>query len=170
MEKVQIHAQPLDGCITMRKAQMQAQLLNGYITTKSIPCRYTGSTETRPWVWINAEKAHNLADHMDVTPTISMLKRLETHIYNVVHLPQDHSLKWQTSSPDFVFTEDDFPYLPGSRTPSKRQCIDDETISLGSPMPSPDFAGDFDMEYFASVPNFLDHKPDANYIEQSLVW
>jgi len=43
-------------------------------------------------------------------------------------------------------------------------------MSLGSSTPPPDFAGDFDTEYFMSVPNFLDHKPDANYIEQSLVW
>jgi len=40
---------------------------------------------------------------------------------------------------------------------------------LGSSMLPPDFAGDFDMEYFTSVSNFLDHEPDANYIEQSLV-
>jgi len=102
-------------------------------------------------------------------PTISTLKCLETHIADVILPPQDHSLKQRTSSPDFVFTEDNFPYLPGSRTPSKCQCMDDGTISLGSPMPPPDFAGDFDMEYFMSVPNFLDHEPDANYIKQSLV-
>jgi len=73
-------------------------------------------------------------------------------------------------SSNFVFTEDNFPYLPGSRTLSNRQCNDDETISLDSPMPPPDFTGDFDTEYFMSVLNFLDHEPDANYIEQSLVW
>ena len=47
--------------------------------------------------------------------------------------------------------------------------MDNGTISLGSLMPPPDFTGDFDIEYFVSVPNFLDHEPDANYIEQSLV-
>ena len=107
---------------------------------------------------------------MDMTLTISTLKHLETHIADVVLLPQDHSLKQRTPSPDFVFTEDDFPYLPESGTPSKRQHVDNGTISLGSPMPPPDFAGDFDIEYFVSVPNFLDHEPDANYIKQSLVW
>ena len=107
---------------------------------------------------------------MKITPTISMLKRLETHIYNIVHLPQDHSLKWQTLSPNFVFTEDDFPYLPESGTPLKPQHIDNGTISLGSPMLPLDFAGDFNMDYFASVSNFLDYKLDANYIDQSLVW
>jgi len=101
---------------------------------------------------------------------ISTLKHLETHIADVVLLPQDHSLKRRTPSLDFVFTEDDFPYLPGSRTPFKCQHVDDGTISLGSPTLPPDFAGDFDMKYFVSVPNFLDHEPDANYIEQSLVW
>jgi len=139
------------------------------IAAKPIPRRYTGSTETRPGIWVNAEKARNLADHMDVMPTISTLKRLETYIADVVLPPQDHSLKWQTPSPDFVFTEDDFPYLPGSRTPFKCQHVDDGMILLGSPTLPPDFAGDFDMEYFVSVPNFLDHEPDANYIEQSLV-
>jgi len=69
----------------------------------------------------------------------------------------------------FLSTEDDFPYLPESRTPSKRQHVDDGMILLGSPMPTPNFAGDFDMEYFVPVPNFLDYEPDANYIEQSLV-
>ena len=140
------------------------------IATKPIPRRYTGSTEARPGVWVNAKKACNLADCMDVTPTVSTLKRLETNIYDDVHPPQDHSLKWRSPSPDFIFTEDDFPYLPGSGTPLKRQCIDNGTISLGSPMPPPDFARDFDMDYFMSVPKFLDHEPNANYIEQSLVW
>ena len=139
------------------------------IAAKPIPRRYTGSTETRPGVWVNAEKAHDLADHMEVMPTISTLKCLETHIADVILLPQNHSLKWQTPSPDFVFTEDDFPYLLESRTPSKHQCVDDGMISLGSTLP-PDFAEDFNTEYFMSVPNFLDHEPDANYIEQSLVW
>ena len=59
--------------------------------------------------------------------------------------------------------------LPGSGTPLKRQHIDNRTISLGSPMLPPDFAGDFDMDYFTSVLIFLDHEPDANYIEQNLV-
>jgi len=73
-------------------------------------------------------------------------------------------------SPYFVFTEDDFPYLPGSKTPSKHQYIDDGTISLGSPTLPPDFARDNNLDYFASVPIFLDHEPNANYIEQSLIW
>jgi len=100
---------------------------------------------------------------------ISTLKHLETHIADIILLPQDHSLKQRTPSPDFVFTENNFPYLPGSGTPSKCQRMDDGTILLGSPTLPLDFAGDFDMEYFMSVPNFLDHEPDANYIEQSLV-
>jgi len=140
------------------------------IAAKPIPCRYTGSTETRPSVWINAEKARDLADRMDVTLIVLMLKRLETHVYNDIHPPQDHSLKWRSPSPNFVFTEDEFPYLSGSRTPSKRQRIDDGTISLGSPTPHPDFARDFDTDYFVSVPKFLDYESNANYIEQSLVW
>jgi len=107
---------------------------------------------------------------MDVTLTILMLKCLETHVYDIIHLSQDHFLKWRMPSPDFVFTEDNFPYILGSGTPSKHQHINNGTILLGSPMPSLDFAGDFDTEYFASVLNFLDHEPDANYIEQSLVW
>ena len=126
--------------------------------------------ETRPSIWINAEKARDLADCMDIMPTISTLKHLETHIAGVVLPPQDYSLKWRTPSPDFVFTEDNFPYLPKSRTPSKRQHVNNGTILLGSPMPPLDFAKDFDIEYFVSVPNFLDYEPDANYIEQSLVW
>jgi len=140
------------------------------IAAKPIPRRYTGSTETRPGVWVNAEKACDLADHMDITPTVSTLKRLETHVTDIVHPPQDHSLKWQTPSPDFVFTKDNFPYLPGSETPSKRQRINDGTILLGSPMPPLDFARDYDPDYFASVPIFLDQEPNANYIEQSLIW
>ena len=140
------------------------------IAAKPIPRRYTGSTETRPGVWVNAEKARDLADHMDITPTVSTLKRLETHVTDIVHPPQDHSLKWQTPSPDFVFTKDNFPYLPGSKTPSKRQRINDGTILLGSPMLPLDFARDYDPDYFASVPIFLDHEPNANYIEQSLIW
>jgi len=71
---------------------------------------------------------------------------------------------------DFIFTEDDFPYLPGSGTPSKCQCIDDGTVSLDSPMPPPTFARDFDSDYFASVPIFVNHEPTADYIEQSLIW
>jgi len=107
---------------------------------------------------------------MEVTLTISMLKCLETHIANVILPPQDHSLKWRMPSPDFVFTEDDFPYLPGSETPSKCQHIDDGTMALGSPMLPPTFARDFDPDYFASVPIFIDHEPTADYIEQSLIW
>ena len=125
--------------------------------------------ETRPGIWVNAEKARDLADCMDVMPTISTLKPLETHTANVILLPQDYSLKQRMPSPDFVFTEDDFPYFLGSGTPSKCQCVDNGTMLLGSSTPPPDFTGDFDMEYFVSVSNFLDHEPDANYIEQSLV-
>jgi len=98
-----------------------------------------------------------------------MLKRLETHVANIILPPQDHSLKWRTPSPDFIFTEDDFSYLPGSGTPSKHQHIDDGTVSLGSPTPLPHFASDYDLDYFASVPIFLDHEPTADYIEQSLI-
>jgi len=126
--------------------------------------------ETRPSVWVNAEKACNLADCMEITLTISMLKHFETHITNIILLPQDHFLKRRTPSPDFVFTEDDFPYLPGSETPSKRQCIEDRTVSLGSPTPPPHFALDYDPDYFASVSIFLDHEPAADYIKQSLIW
>ena len=107
---------------------------------------------------------------MDITPTVSTLKRLETHVADIVHPPQDPSLKWRTPSPDFIFTEDNFLYLPGSETPLKHQRIDDGTISLGSPMPPPDFARDYDPDYFASVPIFLNHEPTADYIEQSLIW
>jgi len=46
------------------------------IAAKPIPRRYTGSTETRPGIWVNAEKACDLADHMEVTPTISTLTLL----------------------------------------------------------------------------------------------
>jgi len=140
------------------------------IATKPIPHRYTGSTETRPSVWINAEKARDLANRMDITLTVSMLKHLETHVTDIVHPPQDHSLKWRTPSLDFIFTKDDFPYLTGSKTPLKRQRIDNGTISLGSPTPPLDFARDYDPDYFTSVPIFLDHEPNANYIEQSLIW
>ena len=125
---------------------------------------------TRPSVWVNAEKACDLADRMKVTPTISVLKHLETHVADIILPPQDHSLKRQTPSPDFVFTEDDFPYLPGSKPPSKCQCIDDGTVSLGSPTLPPHFTSDYDLDYFVSVPIFLDHEPDADYIEQSLIW
>jgi len=140
------------------------------IAAKPIPRKDTGSMETRPGIWINAEKARDLADHMEVTLTILTLKCLETHVTDVILLPQDHSLKWRTPSPDFIFTEDDFSYLPGSETPSKRQFINDGTISLGSLMPPLHFASDYDPDYFASVPVFLDHEPDADYIEQSLIW
>jgi len=140
------------------------------IAAKPIPRQYTGSTETRPGVWVNAEKARDLADRMEITPTISTLKRLETHVADVILLPQDHSLKQRTPSPDFAFTEDDFPYLAGRETPSKRQRIDDGTMSLGSLTPPPHFALDYDPDYFASVPIFLNHEPDADYIEQSLIW
>jgi len=146
------------------------KVLSAAIGAKPIPHWYNSSTETRPGIWVNAEKAHNLADCMDVTLTVSMLKHLETHIYNIVHLPQDHSLKQRMPSSNFIFTEDDFLYLLASRTLSKHQHIGDETILLGSPTLPPDFAGNFDTEYFMSVLIFLDHEPDANYIEQSLVW
>jgi len=137
---------------------------------KPIPCRYTGSTETRPGIWINAEKACNLANRIEVTLTISMLKHLETHVANIILPPQDHFLKQRTPSLDFVFIKDDFPYLLGSRTPPKHQCIDDGTVSLGSPMPPPTFARDFDLDYFVSVPIFIDYEPTADYIKQSLIW
>ena len=140
------------------------------IAAKPIPRQYTGSMETRPGFWVNAKKACDLADHMEVTLTISTLKCLETHVADVILPPQDHSLKQRTPSPDFVFTEDNFPYLLGSETPSKHQRINDGIISLGSPMPLLDFAKDYDPDYFASVPIFLDHEPNANYIEQSLIW
>ena len=140
------------------------------IAAKPIPRRYTGLMKTRPGIWVNAKKARNLADRMEVTPMISTLKRLETHIADIILPPQDHSLKWRTPSPDFVFTEDDFSYLPGSKTPSKRQHIDDGTMLLGSPTPLPHFASDYNLDYFASVPICLDHEPDADYIEQSLIW
>jgi len=139
------------------------------IAAKPISRRYTSSTETRPSIWVNAKKAHDLVNCMEVIPMISMLKHLETHVANVILSPQDHSLKWRTPSPDFVFTEDDFPYLPGSETPSKHQCIDDGTVLLGSPMPPPTFARDFDLDYFASVPIFIDHEPTADDIEQGLI-
>ena len=139
------------------------------IAAKPIPRRYTGSTETRPGIWVNAKKAHNLADHMEVTPTILMLKHLETHVADIILLPQDHSLKWRMHSPDFVFTEDDFPYLLGSKTPSKRQRIDNGTMSLGSPTLPPTFARDFNPDYFTSVPIFINHEPTADYIKQSLI-
>jgi len=106
---------------------------------------------------------------MEVTPMISMLKHLETQITDVILPPQDHSLKWQTPSPDFVFTEDNFPYLPGSETSSKRQCIDDGTVSLGSLMLPPIFARDFDPDYFMLVPIFVNHEPTADDIQQSLI-
>jgi len=140
------------------------------IAAKPIPRRYTGSMETRPGIWVNAEKACNLANHIEVTLMILMLKHLERHVTNVILPPQDHSLKWQMLSPDFVFTEDDFPYLPESETPSKHQYIDDGTISLGSPTPPLTFTRDFDPDYFMSVPIFINHEPTADYIKQSLIW
>jgi len=140
------------------------------IAAKPIPRRYTGSTETRPGVWVNAKKARDLADRMEITLTISTLKRLETHVADVILPPQDHSLKWRTPSLDFIFTEDNFPYLAGRDTPSKRLRIDDGTVSLGSPTPPPHFASDYDPDYFTSVPIFLNHEPDADYIKQSLIW
>ena len=54
------------------------------IAAKPIPRRYTGSTETRPGIWVNAKKARDLANCMEVTPTISTLKYLETHITNII--------------------------------------------------------------------------------------
>jgi len=101
---------------------------------------------------------------------ISTLKHLETHVADVILLPQDHSLKWRTPSLDFIFTEDDFPYLPESGTLSKCQCIDNGTVSLGSLMLLPHFASDYDPDYFTSVPIFINHEPAANYIKQSLIW
>ena len=140
------------------------------IAIKPIPRRYTSLTETRPGIWVNAEKACNLANYMEVTLMISMLKCLETHITDVILPPQDLSLKRQTPSLDFIFTEDDFPYLPGSGTPSKRQCIDDGTMLLGSPTLPLTFTRDFDPDYFMSVPIFIDHEPTADYIKQSFIW
>jgi len=99
-----------------------------------------------------------------------MLKHLETHITDIILLPQDHSLKWWTPSPNFVFTKDNFPYLLGSETPPKCQHIDDGTVSLGSPILLPTFARNFDLDYFASVPIFIDHESTADYIEQSFIW
>jgi len=64
------------------------------IAAKPIPRRYTGSMETRPSIWVNAEKACNLADCTEVSPMILMLKRLETHVTDIILPPQDHSLKW----------------------------------------------------------------------------
>ena len=66
---------------------------------------------------------------------------------------------------DFFFSEKDFPFLPGTQDSSKQQCLDDGTISLGSPSPPLDFAGTCDQDYFASV-QFLNHELNANDIEQ----
>jgi len=33
-------------------------------------------------------------------------------------------------------------------------------VSLGSPTPLPHFASDYNLDYFASVPIFLDHEPE----------
>ena len=114
--------------------------------------------ETRPGIWVNAKKACNLADHMEVTPTISTLKCLETHITNVILPPQDHSLKWRTPSLDFIFQEDNFPYLLRSGTPSKHQHVDDGTVLLGSPTLPPTFTSDYDLDYFVSVLIFVNHR------------
>ena len=50
------------------------------IATKPIPRRYTSSMKTRPSIWVNAKKACNLADCMDITPTVLTLERLETYV------------------------------------------------------------------------------------------
>ena len=63
------------------------------IAAKPIPKRYTGSEEVWPGIWLNAEKARDLADRMEMTLTVQMLKCLETHIVDVVELPKDSSLK-----------------------------------------------------------------------------
>ena len=63
------------------------------IAAKPIPKRYTGSEEVRPGIWLNAEKARNLADHMEMTPTVQMLKHLETHVIDIVEPPKDSFLK-----------------------------------------------------------------------------
>ena len=66
------------------------------IAAKPISRRYTGSMKTRPGIWVNAEKACNLADRMEVTPMISTLKHLETHITDVILLlgqPLNYLLK-----------------------------------------------------------------------------
>ena len=106
---------------------------------------------------------------MEVTLTISTLKHLETHDADIILPPQDHSLKQRMPSPEFVFTEDDFPYLPGSETLSKCQHIDDGTMLLASLMPPPIFTSDFDLDYFTSVPILVNHEPAADHIEQSLI-
>ena len=63
------------------------------IAAKPIPKQYTGSEEVRPSIWLNAEKARDLADRMEMTLTVQMLKCLETHVIDVVQLPKDQSLK-----------------------------------------------------------------------------
>ena len=94
------------------------------------------------------------------------LKCLETHVINIVEPPKNRSLRrWSPPCDDFFFTEEDFLFLLESEDPSKCQCLDDETVSLGSPLLLPDFAGTCDMDYFVSV-QFLNHEPNANYIEQ----
>ena len=136
------------------------------IAAKPIPCQYTGTMEVWPGIWLNAEKAHDLSDHMKMTPTVQMLKHLETHIIDVVEPPKDHFLKrWSPPCDDFFFTEEDFLFLLGSKDPLKQQCLDDGTISLGSPSPPPDFASTCDQDYFVSV-QFLNHELNANDIEQ----
>ena len=89
---------------------------------------------------------------MEMTPTVQMLKHLETHIIDVIEPPKDSSLKRQSPPCDnFFFTEEDFPFLPESKDLSKQQHLDDGTISLGSPLPLPDFAETCDQDYFVSV-------------------
>src|SRR4029077_516643 len=65
-------------------------------------------------------------------------------------------------------TEEDFPFLPSQGESSKHQCLDDGTVSLGSPSPpSSDFVQTHNPDdYFASVFTFTDHELDADYIEQ----
>ena len=94
------------------------------IAAKPIPHWYTGTTEVWPRIWLNAKKACNLSDCMEMTLTVQTLKHLETHIIDVIEPPKDHSLKWQSPPcDDFFFTEEDFPFLLGSEDPSKCQQI-----------------------------------------------
>ena len=100
------------------------------IAAKPIPHWYMGTTEVRPSIWLNAEKAHNLSDHMEMTLMVQMLKRLETHIIDIIEPLKDCSLKWQSPPcDDFFFTEEDFLFLLGTKDPSKHQHLDDGTIS-----------------------------------------
>ena len=101
---------------------------------------------------------------------VQTLKCLETHIVDVVEPHKDRSLKRQSLPyKNFLFTEEDFLFLLGSEDPSKHQCLDDGTISLGSPSLPLDFALSYDQDYFASV-QFLTHELNANYIEQGSFW